>query len=136
MLEFCNSALRIYPSSEWLWNSKGISLCILKKYDESIFCFKKAVSINPNYSEAEHNLSYILGEHPPSITKSNITLEEKGLVQTKVHNQVTDIETSNTIGNRPKKFTLSKTSIPDPGNPTAHMASSLDGIRRRSWANR
>jgi tetratricopeptide (TPR) repeat protein len=42
------------------WNDKDISLKNLKRYDETIECYNKAIQIDLNYASAWNNKGYII----------------------------------------------------------------------------
>jgi tetratricopeptide (TPR) repeat protein len=60
-LTFCDKALKVYPNFVTAWNNKGNVLFNLGKKNDAINCYKKALSLNPNYSPAQTNLKLIQG---------------------------------------------------------------------------
>ncbi len=58
-----------FPNSIFLLDLLGISLVKLKKYKQSIKCFKKILSIDPNFADAHFNLG-ILYKHLNKIDDS------------------------------------------------------------------
>jgi len=44
------------------WNNKGFSLNELKRYEEAISCFDKAINLDPNYAYAWNNKGFSLNE--------------------------------------------------------------------------
>ena len=59
-LTFCDKALKVYPNFVTAWNNKGNVLYTLGKKNDAIDCYKKALSLNPNYSPAQTNLKLVL----------------------------------------------------------------------------
>lgn len=54
-LEFINKALSgepKYAGNPYVWKSKGEILHRLKRYDEALICYDKALEIDPNYNSA------------------------------------------------------------------------------------
>jgi tetratricopeptide (TPR) repeat protein len=43
------------PFDAFAWNNKGVSLVALKRYDEALLCFEKAIKIYPGYWTAWMN---------------------------------------------------------------------------------
>ena len=56
VLNTVNKTIKTYPNSSILLNIKGASLMKLKNYPESIECYKKILSLNPNSFDAFNNL--------------------------------------------------------------------------------
>jgi len=55
-LQYCNKALFVYPYFVTGWNNKGNVLYNMGKKSEAVNCYKKALSINPDYIPAQRNL--------------------------------------------------------------------------------
>jgi tetratricopeptide (TPR) repeat protein len=58
-LKKVNSALFLYPNFSTAWNNKGNVLYNMKKYDEAMKCYRKAIKINPGYVYAKNNLEVV-----------------------------------------------------------------------------
>lgn len=55
-LNYCNKALKIYPFFVAAWNNKGNVLYNMGKTNDAVKCYKKALTLNPNYIPARRNL--------------------------------------------------------------------------------
>ena len=51
-LEWYETAIEYYPNNDFFWYLKGLALYKLNHYRESIIALKKAITINPNNTEA------------------------------------------------------------------------------------
>ena len=58
-LLYCEKSLRIYPNFATAWNNKGNILFNMDKKVEAIKCYKKALTINPDYLPAKKNLKLL-----------------------------------------------------------------------------
>jgi tetratricopeptide (TPR) repeat protein len=58
-LKKVNSALFLYPNFSTAWNNKGNVLYNMKKYDEAMKCYRRAIKINPSYVYAKNNLEVV-----------------------------------------------------------------------------
>jgi len=54
-LDYYDQDIKIDPNYAYAWNSKGIALRNLGKYDEAIECYDRAIKIDPNYADAWNN---------------------------------------------------------------------------------
>lgn len=69
-LPHLNFSVSHRPESFESLNSLGVALACLGNHDKAVYCFKKALTINPDHSEASLNLKQALSdkhalEHPP-----------------------------------------------------------------------
>jgi tetratricopeptide (TPR) repeat protein len=55
-LGYCDKAIKIYPYFVPAWNNKGNVYVNLGKKQDAIKCYKKALSLNPQYIPAKKNL--------------------------------------------------------------------------------
>ena len=55
-LRYCNKSIRIYPNFATAWNNKGNILFNMGKKTDAVKCYKKALSLNPDYLPAKENL--------------------------------------------------------------------------------
>jgi tetratricopeptide (TPR) repeat protein len=44
------------------WNNKGEAYAALEQYDDASSCFKTALSLSPNYADAQSNLDSVRGK--------------------------------------------------------------------------
>ena len=55
-LRYCDKSIRIYPNFATAWNNKGNILFNMGKKTDAVKCYKKALSLNPDYLPAKENL--------------------------------------------------------------------------------
>lgn len=53
-IEIYDEGIKLFPDYYQLYFNKGISLSSVKKYDEAVLCFQKAVMLNPKHASS-HN---------------------------------------------------------------------------------
>jgi len=56
-------AEKMDSSNRELWNQYGLTYYVFKKMDKSLASFRKALAIDPNYSEARNNYGRVLAEN-------------------------------------------------------------------------
>lgn len=44
------------------WNNKGLSLYALGRYNEALYCYDKALEVQPNYANAWYNKAKTLDD--------------------------------------------------------------------------
>jgi tetratricopeptide (TPR) repeat protein len=69
-IEIYDEGIRLFPEYYQLYYNKGISLSSVRKYDESLLCFQKAVLINPKHASSNNAIARILysqGKNIPSL---------------------------------------------------------------------
>ena len=79
-LSYANKLLAQFPESEILYNMIGIVKRGLGEYSDSIICFKKAIEIKPDFSEAHNGLGNALkdaGDFDTAINSFEKALEIK-----------------------------------------------------------
>jgi tetratricopeptide (TPR) repeat protein len=54
-IEYFDKVLKLKPDFAGVWNLRGLEYVILKRYDEAIASFDKALEIRPVYPEARYN---------------------------------------------------------------------------------
>lgn len=54
-IEYFEKVLKLKPDFAGVWNLKGLEYVILKRYEEAIASFDKALEIRPVYPEARYN---------------------------------------------------------------------------------
>ena len=54
-IKYFDKVLELKPSFAGAWNLRGLEFVILKKYEDAINSFNKALEIRPNYLEAKYN---------------------------------------------------------------------------------
>ncbi len=54
-IKYFDKVLELKPSFAGAWNLRGLEFVILKKYEDAISSFDKALAIRPNYLEAKYN---------------------------------------------------------------------------------
>ena len=59
-VEIYDQGIKQFPNYYQLYFNKGISLTSVKKYDDAILCFQKAVSINPKHAGSHNIIGRIL----------------------------------------------------------------------------
>jgi tetratricopeptide (TPR) repeat protein len=69
-IEIYDEGIKLFPDYYQLYYNKGITLSSVKKYDEAILCFQKAIMLNPKHASS-HNaiarLSNITNKRIPSL---------------------------------------------------------------------
>jgi len=54
-LKHINKKLKQQPNIGGFWNNKGLALMHLKKLNDALFCFERAIELNPELKEAKKN---------------------------------------------------------------------------------
>jgi len=54
-IDYFDKVLALKPDFPGAWNLRGLELVILKRYEEAIASFDKALEIRPSYLEAKYN---------------------------------------------------------------------------------
>jgi tetratricopeptide (TPR) repeat protein len=54
-IEYFDKVLKLKPDFAGAWNLRGLEYVILKRYEEAIASFDKALEIRPVYPEARYN---------------------------------------------------------------------------------
>jgi tetratricopeptide (TPR) repeat protein len=54
-IEYFDKVLALKPDFSGVWNLRGLELVILKRYEDAIASFDKALEIRPSYLEAKYN---------------------------------------------------------------------------------
>jgi tetratricopeptide (TPR) repeat protein len=54
-IDYFDKVLVLKPDFPGAWNLRGLELVILKRYEEAIASFDKALEIRPSYLEAKYN---------------------------------------------------------------------------------
>ena len=54
-IEYFDKVLKLKPDFAGVWNLRGLEYIILRRYDEAIASFDKALEIRPVYPEAKYN---------------------------------------------------------------------------------
>ena len=54
-IEYFDKVLKLKPDFAGAWNLRGLEFVILKRYEEAIASFDKALEIRPTYPEAKYN---------------------------------------------------------------------------------
>lgn len=54
-VEYFDKVLQLKPDFAGAWNLRGLELVILKRYENAIASFDKALKIRPSYLEAKYN---------------------------------------------------------------------------------
>ena len=54
-IDYFDKVLALKPDFAGAWNLRGIEFVLLKRYEEAITSFDKALEIRPNYPEAKYN---------------------------------------------------------------------------------
>ncbi len=54
-IEYFDKVLELKPDFAGAWNLRGLEFVILKRYDDAIASFDKALEIRPVYPEARYN---------------------------------------------------------------------------------
>jgi len=54
-IEYFDKVLALKPDFAGAWNLRGLEFVVLKRYEEAIASFNKALEIRPGYPEARYN---------------------------------------------------------------------------------
>jgi tetratricopeptide (TPR) repeat protein len=54
-IEYFDKVLALKPDFAGAWNLRGLEFVVLKRYEEAIASFDKALEIRPGYPEARYN---------------------------------------------------------------------------------
>lgn len=54
-IEYFDKVLELKPDFAGVWNLRGLEFVILKRYEDGIASFDKALEIRPSYPEAKYN---------------------------------------------------------------------------------
>lgn len=54
-IEYFDKVLKLKPDFAGVWNLRGLEYIILRRYEEAIASFDKALEIRPTYPEARYN---------------------------------------------------------------------------------
>ena len=54
-IEYFDKVIELKPDFAGAWNLKGLEYVVLKRYEDAIACFDKALEIRPSYPEARYN---------------------------------------------------------------------------------
>jgi tetratricopeptide (TPR) repeat protein len=54
-IEYFDKVLKLKPDFAGVWNLRGLEFVVLKRYEEAIASFDKALEIRPSYPEAKYN---------------------------------------------------------------------------------
>lgn len=54
-IEYFDKVLKLKPDFAGVWNLRGLEFVVLKRYEEAIASFDKALEIRPVYPEARYN---------------------------------------------------------------------------------
>lgn len=54
-IEYFDRVLELKPDFAGAWNLRGLEFVVLKRYEEAIASFDKALEIRPGYPEAKYN---------------------------------------------------------------------------------
>jgi tetratricopeptide (TPR) repeat protein len=69
-IEIYDEGIRQFPDYYQLYFNKGVTLSSVKKYDDAVLCFQKAIKINPKHASS-HNaiarLSFVNNKRIPSL---------------------------------------------------------------------
>jgi len=61
-LDAFNKATQETTQNAEIWNNKGEAYAALEQYDDASSCFKTALSLSPNYADAQSNLDSVRGK--------------------------------------------------------------------------
>jgi FOG: TPR repeat len=61
-LDAFNKATKETTTNAEIWNNKGLAYTALAQYDDAASCFKTALSLSPNYADAQSNLDSVRGK--------------------------------------------------------------------------
>ena len=75
---FFEEALKVNDKDKEIWRNLGVSLRALGKHNNAIKCFRKALELDENYTDAKYNLAHTLLEGY-SINKRNVKWMKEGL---------------------------------------------------------
>lgn len=54
-IEYFDKVLKLKPDFAGVWNLRGLEYIVLRRYEEAIASFDKALEIRPTYPEAKYN---------------------------------------------------------------------------------
>lgn len=54
-IEYFDKVLQLKPNFPGVWNLRGLEFVVLKRYDDAIASFEKALELRPGYLEAKYN---------------------------------------------------------------------------------
>ena len=69
-IEIYDEGLKLFPDYYQLYFNKGVSLSSVRKYDEAILCFQKAIMLNPKHASSHSaiaRLSFINNKRIPAL---------------------------------------------------------------------
>ena len=55
-----DKAIEVNPENADAYNNKGLSLYLLRSYNEAIACYDKAIEVNPENADAHYNKGLLL----------------------------------------------------------------------------
>ena len=68
-----NQGTSLTITNATLWNNKGVVLTQLQQYQDAVSAFKRALNIDPSYTEAQQNLEKAMGKGQVFIVTGTIT---------------------------------------------------------------
>jgi len=89
-IKFYDESLKMKADQAKVWNLKGIAHRRLKEHENALSAFKRAVAINPKYSEAFNNIGNIyqaMGDFSRAIEFYNRSLEMDAKNQGTIRNR-------------------------------------------------
>lgn len=54
-IEYFDKVLQLKPNFPGVWNLRGLEFVVLKRYEDAIASFEKALELRPGYLEAKYN---------------------------------------------------------------------------------
>ncbi|WP_048162927.1 tetratricopeptide repeat protein [Methanosarcina sp. 1.H.A.2.2] len=82
-IEYFDKVLVLKPDFAGAWNLRGLEFVVLKRYEEAIASFDKALEIRPGYPEARYNKEDVETElRKIRITESPVEGEKEGSTDT------------------------------------------------------
>jgi tetratricopeptide (TPR) repeat protein len=118
-VEYYSKALEINPNDVAVWTIKGLTLCLLKRYEEAIGCCDKALEIDPNDADAWNNKGTAL--YNLKRYEDAIRCYDKAL---KIDPDLEDAKTNRKIAEEKLQATkpIPKVVPPTPTTPISHLS--------------